>query len=420
MQGPILTTLLASKDLTVAPADLSAIDLPDARWRWLTRTGRELTSAAAGSADARVAGELGPAALDADLAEHRGGHAVAVEFDSHWELWERAAYDSLARALGDSGATVLAFNGHMEPSREIVQRARALNPALPLRAARPHSPAPDDAMLSAATIQFVRLNLIDTPRPARLTTLSDDAVTSHLTPATVQRDGAADHALVLHVRLPRRLFDCYRWSAHDAAELQAATAPIVALRQIESGESDSVIAHLRLPEPDAVQRLMSHQPDQPDLVTVAAASCFVDVDWSAEWVAALRDAGALVVLVDIEAARFVGSWVRGEHQIRASVMRIKDTTGVYWATALRVGEDPAIWLHLGDELTIKLLLDQLRGTDGLLLAVSPEHVDDATPLLTGVITHILATESFLDLRGLDPDTISRVTDPHGRRTALQS
>lgn len=96
-------------------------------------------------------------------------------------------------------------------------------------------------------------------------------------------------------------------------------------------------------------------------MTVAAASCFIDTNWTSTWLAALRAQGPLVVLIDIEAARFVGSWVRGHQQINASVIRVNDTSGLYWATALRVGEDTAIWLHLGDELTVKLLLDSFEG-----------------------------------------------------------
>ena len=164
-----------------------------------------------------------------------------------------------------------------------------------------------------------------------------------------------------------------------------------------------------LPKPGALHDLMRTRTGQPPLITVAAASCFIDVAWSTAWVPAIREAGPLVVLIDIEAARFVGSWIRDQRQIKASVIRVGDTTGVYWATALLVAEDPAMWLHLGDEVTVKLQLDQLRGTDGLLLDVSPDHVRDAAPLLTQVISHLLATESFLDLRGLDPNTISRVT-----------
>jgi hypothetical protein len=398
MQSPVLATLLASDDLTVAPDDLPAIELPDTRWRWLMRAGRELTRAAAAAADDRVATELGTAGLDADAPDHGAADAVASELDGGWEMWEQTAYAVLSTALGDAGATVLAFNGHQQPSREVVERARARDPALPLRAARPHSPAPDDASLSAATIQFVRLNLVDTPRTARLTPLPADALV----------DADDDLAVVLHARLPRRMLDSYRWSAPDTQELAAAITPIVAIREIEPRGDESVIHHRPLPDPTTLGSLTPQLPGQPSVITVAAASCFVDSDWSATWLSALRSAGPLVVLIDIEADRFVGSWVRGQQQITASVLRIGDTGGVYWATALRVGEDQAIWLHLGDEVTAKLLLDQLHKTDGLSLDVSPRHLQAATPLITHVITHLLATESFLDLRGLDPDTINRV------------
>ncbi len=408
MQTPVLAAMLASDDLTVTASDLPTIDTPDGRWRFLIRAGRDLTDRASRAADAHVAHTLGTAGLDADVAGGPAAATVAAKFDDYWETWERAAYDVLTEALAGAGATVLPFKGHMEPSREVVRRARKIDPALPLRAGRPNSPAQDDATLLGATIQFVRLNLVDTPRRARLDTTSVRDLAR-----SVGADGggtsARDHAAAtLHVRLPQRMLDSYRWPAADAAVLEAAEGPIVAVRRIDSNAEESIIAHVCLPKPGALHDLARTRTGQPPLVTVAAASCFIDVAWSTAWVPAIREAGPLVVLIDIEAARFVGSWVRDQRQIKASVIRVGDTTGVYWATALLVGEDPAMWLHLGDEVTVKLQLDQLRGTDGLLLDVSPDHVQDAAPLLTQVISHLLATESFLDLRGLDPTTLSRV------------
>lgn len=204
MQTPVLNALLASTDLTVTPSELAAIDRPDARWGWLTRASPALSSAAAAAADDRVATELGTDALEADVADPRAASAVTADFDDHWELWEHTAYQTLAHALGDAGATVLTFNGHIEPSAEAVRRARALDPGIPLRAGHPHSPAPDDAQLSAATIQFVRLNLVQTPRRARLAPLAaDEAATRPLTPPAIGPGDDTSKPLVLHVRLPR-------------------------------------------------------------------------------------------------------------------------------------------------------------------------------------------------------------------------
>jgi hypothetical protein len=405
MQSPVLSVMLASADLTVVPSDLRRIDTPDGRWQWLMRAGRALTEDAAADADRRITQALGSAGLQVDTPVQPRAAAVDT-FDAYWELWERAAYTVLADALTGAGATVLSFNGHMEPTAEVLERAREMDPMLSLRAARPHSPAPNDAALSGSVIQYIRLTLADPPRRAQLTTVP----LSELAPVAFDdTDAQFQDEVVVHARLPRRMLDSYRWLADDAAVLESLDHPVVAVRRIEPIAAESVIAHTLLAAPEQLRELRRHLPAPAATITVAGASCFIDDAWSSDWIALMREAGQLVVLIDIEAERFVGSWVRSALTVRAGIFRVNDTTGVFWASALRIGEDPAIWLHLADEVTVKLLLDQLRATTGLRLDLSPAHARNCATVLSHVITELLATESFLDLQGLDRATVRRVT-----------
>ena len=279
MQTPVLNAMLGTEDLTIAAADLAPIDIPDGRWSWFIRAGRTLTERATEAADQRLAESLGSAALLADAPGRGTAAPTATEYDAHWAMWERAAYGVLAAALAEAGAVVLEFNGHMEPNVEIVERARRLDPELPLRAARPHSPAQDDAALSGAMVQFVRMNVVQPPRPGRL----ERRDIADLVPLSGDGELAGrDGGSLVHVRLPHRLLGSYRWQAEDAAVLEAAQAPIAALRLIESGVDESTIAHVLLPESAALQELTAARP-RPTPVTIVGASCLIDSGWSGSW-----------------------------------------------------------------------------------------------------------------------------------------
>lgn len=407
MQTPILALMLAADDLVVAP-NLAPLDTPDGRFAWLIRAGRTLADRAARAADARVIEGFGTAGLDADAPDIPGRASTTFDFDAQWELWLRAAYEVLANALNAAGATALPFNGHIEPCGEVVERARAMTPELPVRAARPHSPAQDDTALTGAAIQYVRLNLVKPPRRARLQLVS---VHDRHTPPRYdghEVDGGRRNDSVIHVRLPRRLLESYQWPAADAAILGAATAPVVAIRGIEPGSEESTIAHITLQEPELIDRLKQARSGRPLLLVVASASCFIDTEWWEAWRPAVNGT-RLVLLMDVEVPRIANPWVRDKQAVRASLVRINDTGGVYWAAVLRVGDGPAIWLQVGDEMTVKLTLKQLQGLEGLQFDLAPEHIGGDQPLINDAVAHILATESFLDIQGLDPDTIRRVT-----------
>ncbi|HEY4896902.1 MAG TPA: hypothetical protein VII01_12520 [Solirubrobacteraceae bacterium] len=324
----------------------------------------------------------------------------------HPTRWERSVYTTFSQALESAGATTLAFNGHMELTEAVLARARAIDPELALKAARASAPAPDDRALSAATIEQVRLTLSEEPRQAVLTNPNAAEIV-----ALVEERQRIDDVpcLVACARLPRRLLESYRWDAAGRDRLAETATPVVAVRLIDAGETQTAIVHAQLTRPSGLQDVLTEWASRGPSLVIAAASCFVDTVWASEWSQALRAADALIVLVDVEADRFVASWVRSQIPVRAGTVRVEDTSGVFWATGLQVGEDSALWLHLGDEVTVKLMLDQLRHTPGLDLREDASHLRAWSRRLQIAITHVLATESFLDLQGLDSDTIRRVT-----------
>jgi hypothetical protein len=403
MQTPILSAMLEAPELIVEVSDLRRLDTPNGRWRWLLAQDGLIDDAAV-DADRVVRERHGEHCLDVDDGTDVEA-ASADELDPVWALWETTVYERLACAIDSAGARILAFNGHMDLTGLVLERARRLAPEMSLRAARIESPAPDDRALSAATIAHMRLDL---PSGRRAGALRDRSTEEPV--ETIDADQRIDGAptLVVSARLPRRLLDSYRWDPADEHRLAACTAPVVVAPVIAVGEAESTIEQTILETPDALAELTERWAQRGPVIVIAAASCFVDRDWAGQWSAALRPAGMLVVLIDVEAERFVNSWVQSGIVVRSAMVRVADTSGIVWALALQVGEYPSLWLHINDEVSVKLLRDQLRHTHGLAIEEREDHLDGRQAELTAAITHLLATESFFDLQGLDDATIRRV------------
>ncbi|MEA2361311.1 MAG: hypothetical protein QOD71_456 [Thermoleophilaceae bacterium] len=399
MQTPILEQMMGRNSLAIGVSDIRAIDTPNGRWRVLLRGGASLIASAASAADAVVHDTHGTDCLDLD--DGRDPDAVSADrFDAAWEDWERAAYAVLADALRAAGASPLEFNGHMEPTREVLVRARGIEPNLPLAAARPSTPAPDDRALAAATIERVRLLLAEQWRARFI-----DADTDELVASIDRASRIADQPnLVISARLPRRLTSSYVWSSADQAVLARMDSPLVAARVIETDEADaSVIAHAPTPQPHDLADLVSAWKGRGPIISIVAASCLIDRGWQEEWLKSLRDAGALLFLIDIELDRFVGSWVSREVSLQAGMVHIDDTSASRWALALSAEEDSALWLLVSDEITVRLFLEQLLRTPGLRCDQGTAHLSGWAAILPIALTHLLATESYLDLEGLGND-----------------
>ena len=409
MQTPILQRLLARPSLEIWPGDLRAIDTPNGRWRWMLCQPAALLAQAAATADDRVAHRHGTGALDAD----RGiGDSEAVAADVHdaaWEDWERAAYASVAQALRAAGGSPLEFNGHMDFTHALLERARRIDPGLNLHAARLAEPAPDDRALAGSTIQRVRLMLTSEPWAGHLLELASDQfvllVDEHCRIA-------GQPSLVISSRLPARMRALYSWSSADEAILREATSPIVAARVIGTDDDDrDLIAHAVLHTPQDLDDVLGQWDARGAIVSIVAASCLIDREWQETWLRALRDAGASIVLVDIELDRFVGRWTSRGVRLSAGMIHVQDTAGGLWALGISAQDDPELWLLVADEITARLFLEQLQRTPDLVLDTTTNHLAAWNAVLPVALTHLLATESFLDLDGLDAGTLTRAARP---------
>jgi len=98
----------------------------------------------------------------------------------------------------------------------------------------------------------------------------------------------------------------------------------------------------------------------------------------------------------------VGEVVAVDHRLRLRGQRfeITDAAGGRWALAISASNQPLLWLALADEITVRLLLEQLHRTDGLQLLHGTDHIEEWRELVPIALTHLLATESFFDFEGL--------------------
>jgi len=395
MQTQILH-VMDEGDLHVSPADLKMIDTPNGRWQWLTRNGQAILDQAVAEADAALAGSPGQAALLADAVGEDPSSAASDEFDEAWESWERVVYAELAHRLTAAGATTLDFNGHLEPTASVIERAQEIEPLLGL-AAQLRGPARDDRTLAASVSDHVRLAYGEHWKANMLTVDTDE-----LTALVDQTSRIANQpSLVIDVRLPHRLLELYRWTNKESESLATQRSPIVAVRVIaEDGSGASTILQSVIQTPADLERLTAQWGTRGPVISILAASCLIDRPWQDEWLSPLRAVGPSLILIDIELARFVGSWAKPDVTVEAGLIEVNDTAGGRWALALTASNQPTLWITLTDEITARLLLEQLDRTPELQLTHGTEHITRWKEVLPIALTHLLATESFFDFAGL--------------------
>jgi hypothetical protein len=122
-----------------------------------------------------------------------------------------------------------------------------------------------------------------------------------------------------------------------------------------------------------------------------------NADWQCRWLPALRLAGDLVVLVDVELDRFVRRWISAG--VHVAGVEVADAAGTRHAAAMCADGENTLWLAVADELGIKLLLNQLLATPGLTVTPTAEHLRGREGTLRDVLTYLLATEPFFDFAG---------------------
>jgi hypothetical protein len=208
-------------------------------------------------------------------------------------------------------------------------------------------------------------------------------------------------SLLVDARLAPRLLELYRWNDADAERLRQSTTPIVSARTIaDDGADGSLILHTPLDTPEQLAELHDRWSERGPTASIVAASCLINRPWQERWITPLRAIGPSLMLVDIELERFVRTWAAPDVTVTAGLVEITDTAGGRWALAISASNQPLLWLALADEITVRLLLDQLQRTDGLQLIHGTDHIEEWSDLLPIMLTHLLATESFFDFEGL--------------------
>jgi hypothetical protein len=106
------------------------------------------------------------------------------------------------------------------------------------------------------------------------------------------------------------------------------------------------------------------------------------------------------MLVDIEPGRFVPRWVTEARTVVAVALQVNDTGGRRSALLFTADDGQVWWLVVADDVTVRLMIEYLRGHLGTALRVDPEALGDIRDAATIAITHVLATESFTSFDAL--------------------
>lgn len=400
MQTPILDLFTEHGLDDLRPASLRHMDTPDARWIWLLGRGHEWWRTVASEADDAVRQVHGDAALAADVMGDDPLGAVVEEHDASWASWEMAAYDAMRAALDRTSATVLGFNGHQEPTAAAVDLARSVDPRIGVQAAPALQAARDDRALAAAVVEQARhvFGGGSGRWAARLTGLDRESLTEVVEGTSRLGDRPF---LVVSARLPTRLRSLFRWSAPDDETLAASRTPVVSVRFLEGDESAETVVHVDVPHPDFLLATREQWADRGPFVCCIGASCLIDHEWQRRWMPTLLSVGRVAVLIDIELDRFVTGWTRDRTEVHAALIDITDTAGPQRGVGISAGDPRLLWLAIGDELGTSLLMQQLRSTPDLRFDGRADHLHDWQDVLPALVTHLLATESFFDLEGLE-------------------
>lgn len=387
MQTSVLDELVANEG--VPRSRLRTLDTPDGRWAWYLRRGTDLAEAAARSAD-DAALELGDGELVIELDRSAAEGTTAVAHDEVWARWERAAYATLAMELGATGAVLLDFDGHQEPTQRAVRWAKAHFPGIRLAAAVEGGPARDDRTLAAATLEQARHAIAVEPWAAAQIELPPEELIAEVQ-ANCRIDGAP--MLIFDARPSSRLRSMYSWTPPDSS-FPDSPDPIVAVRLCEG---DAVL-HNVVRQPSDLHELVEEWAGAGLVASCVSVSCLADRTWQQTWLPSLRRVGDLTFLIDVELDRFLKNWAGSAVELFG--IEIKDTTSTRFAAAAQINQSGEPWVAVGDELTANLVLSQIRDTPGLSVSAHGPLDERASRLLKAIITHLLGTESYFDLAGL--------------------
>ena len=401
MQTPVLETITAAEIDGFRLASVRDLDRPDGRWNWFIRHGAHPLAAAAATADRAVGAQFGPAALASDGPGGGLHESTDPANDEGWDFWEASAYEQLRAALATAGARTLGINGHQEATATLLALVSARHGPIGLRAAMTDQQRRDDAAVASSVLQQVRHDLHDGDRHRGALLPSLDA--GRLIELMANRPVIDDRpAMIVDARPASRLATLYRWPGGTLpGQLRASTGPVVAVRAIvDDGEPGMVVGHAVVPQPEVLGALSEGWGGRGPLVSCVSASCLADAGWTRRWLAPLSSFGPMFVLVDVEPDRFVPAWARDGRQVTAVETTVDDAGSQRTALLFTAGSGFAWWLVLADDVTVRLMVEYLRGCLGSRLRSDTELAGQAHDAATVVISHLLATESFVSFDAL--------------------
>jgi hypothetical protein len=390
MQTPILEAVLDAGLDGFRIAAIRELDRPDARWSWFLRRGPDLVAAAARTADRVVVDEYGPKVLDSDGPSSDLYTATDRSHDAAWDRWEAAAYEHLRSALATSGAGTMPLNGHQDGTARLLELTQREYGDLGLRAAMTDEQRRDDAELAAAVLQQVRHDLAGGARhravPVPSMSLEDLVQLISDRPVVGGRP-----AMIVDARPVDRLAALYRWPP-------GSVPPSVAVRVMVEDDDEPAVGHVPLADPTALAELAQRWGDRGAFVLCAGASCLADPGFAGRWLAAAPR--PIFVLVDIEPARFVPRWAAEGRTVLAIVMQVEDTGGRRSALLFTADHGQVWWLVVADDVTVRLVIEYLRGHLGSALHVDPGALSAIREPVLVAVTNVLATESFTSFDAL--------------------
>ncbi len=205
--------------------------------------------------------------------------------------------------------------------------------------------------------------------------------------------------LIVDIRLEDRVRDSYRWDALGAPE-RMNRGPVVGIRLIGPGEDgESEIVLVPVPLSGDLVGVVERWAGRGPAVAIIAASCLIDLAWQREWWTLLGELFRTVVLIDVEPARLTKSWASSGEAVRMATISVQDTSAEWHAVAFQVPGSDVLWLGIGDRITANFLRHSVSGA----IAVEDDHafLGAWTEPMRIALTHILATETFLDYAGLE-------------------
>lgn len=406
MQAPVLDEIVTAGLDAFAIAAVRDIDTPDGRWSWFMRRGPQLLADAAAPADRAVVAAFGQAALDSDAPGGDLYKSTDRSHDQAWEHWEAAAYEWLRTELGATRARTLPFNGHQDGTAALLDLVTARYGDVGMRAAMAGEQRWDDGAVAVSILSQVRHDLSG-QEPYRAVLLPKPETAAVVEDLADRPVIGGRPAMIVDARPGSRLAVLYQWPGGMLPEpLRASGEPVVAVRVwVDDGEPDGAVGHLLLPAPGDLAALSGQWPRRGLLASCVSASCLADVGWTARWLPALTAAGTVFVLADVEPDRFVPAWVRSGREVIVIGIDVNDAGGQRRTALVFTPDRVAWWLVVADDVTIRLVAEYLRGQLGPRLRSETGNFGAIRDAATVVITHLLATESFVSF-----DAIGRAHD----------